>query len=54
MGTEFDEIGKLIEKAEAAHMLDFETQIFLDIVQNDGLVIAAKFVFYLSIVLALL
>ncbi|XP_076270199.1 DNA repair endonuclease XPF mei-9 isoform X1 [Rhynchophorus ferrugineus] len=39
---EFDEIAKLIEKAEVEHMLEFETQIFLDIVQNDGLVIAAK------------
>lgn len=36
------EIDKIIEKTNLEEMLEFETQIFLDIVHNDGLVIAAK------------
>lgn len=36
------EIDTLIEKANLEDMLEFETQIFLDIIHNDGLVVAAK------------
>lgn len=36
------EIDSLIEKTNLEEMLEFETQIFLDIVHNDGLVVAAK------------
>lgn len=36
------EIDALIEKANLEDMLEFETQVFLDIVHNDALVIAAK------------
>lgn len=36
------EIDALIEKTNLEDMLEFETQIFLDIVHNDGLIVAAK------------
>lgn len=36
------EIDTLIEKANLEDMLEFETQIFLDIMHNDSLVVAAK------------
>lgn len=36
------QIDSLIEKTNLGDMLEFETQIFLDIVHNDGLVVAAK------------
>lgn len=35
-------IDELIEKAQLEDMLECETQIFLDVVHKDGLVIAAK------------
>lgn len=31
-----------LEKTDIEYMLEFETQIFLDLVQSDGLIIAAK------------
>lgn len=37
-----DETDNILAKTDLQHMLEFETQIFLDIVHNDGLVIAAK------------
>lgn len=40
--TEESELDKLLEKTDLDYMLEFETQIFLDIVQKDGLVVAAK------------
>lgn len=36
------EIDSLLENKELFDMLEFETQIFLDIVQTDALIIAAK------------
>lgn len=36
------DIDELIEKAQLEDMLEFETQMFLDVVHKDGLVIAAK------------
>ncbi|CAG9863066.1 unnamed protein product [Phyllotreta striolata] len=42
MSTEIDEIDKIIEKTDLKCMLEFETQIFLDITHNDGIVVAAK------------
>lgn len=36
------EVDTLIEKANLEEMLEFETHIFLDIVRNDGLIVAAK------------
>lgn len=33
---------EVIEKTKLERMLEFETQMFLDIVHKDGLVIAAK------------
>lgn len=32
----------LLDKADIEYMLEFETEIFLDIVRSDGLVVAAK------------
>lgn len=42
--SEFDRIDKILEKdeSESLRFLDFEKQIFLDCVYNDGLVICAK------------
>lgn len=37
-----ESFNNLIEKTELEYMLEFETQIFLDIIHNDGLVVAAK------------
>ena len=31
-------------KADLEYMLEFETQIFLDIIHKDGLVVAAKYI----------
>lgn len=42
------EIDALIENANLDDMLEFETQIFLDVVHNDGLVVAAKCVIAFS------
>lgn len=36
------QIDTLIEKTNLEEMLEFETQIFLDVVHSDSLVIAAK------------
>ncbi|CAH1113748.1 unnamed protein product, partial [Psylliodes chrysocephalus] len=36
------QIENLLENVELKQMLDFETQIFLDLVHNDGLVVASK------------
>lgn len=38
-----DVTDNLLTKTDLQHMLEFETQIFLDIVRSDGLVIAAKY-----------
>lgn len=43
--AETSKIDELLEKIDLEYMLQFETQIFLDVVHNDGLVVAAKFVF---------
>lgn len=42
--SEFDRIDKILEKdeSEILKLLDFEKQIFLDCVYNDGLVVCAK------------
>lgn len=40
------ELDKLLEKTDLEYMLEFETQIFLDVLHKDGLVVAAKYVFY--------
>lgn len=37
------QIENLLENVELKQMLDFETQIFLDLVHNDGLVVASKY-----------
>lgn len=37
-------IDELIEKSDLYDMLEFETQVFLDVVHNDGLIVAAKYV----------
>ncbi|XP_044268362.1 DNA repair endonuclease XPF isoform X2 [Tribolium madens] len=36
------ELDKLLDKTDLEYMLEFETQIFLDILHKDGLVVAAK------------
>lgn len=41
-------IDELIEKTQIEDMLQFETQIFLDAVHKDGLVVAAKYVLNLQ------
>lgn len=38
------ETNNLLKNTDLQSMLEFETQIFLDIVHSDGLVIAAKYV----------
>lgn len=43
MDGENSDIENLLRKVDIEHMLQFETQIFLDIVRSDGLVIAAKY-----------
>lgn len=40
-----ESIDQLLEKTELTYMLEFETQMFLDIIHNDGLVVASKYVF---------
>lgn len=35
-------LDELIDKTPLEHMLEYETQIFLDVIHSDGLVIAAK------------
>ncbi|XP_050309365.1 DNA repair endonuclease XPF [Anthonomus grandis grandis] len=42
MDLENSQIDSLLDKVNIEFMLEFETQIFLDIVRTDGLVIAAK------------
>nr|XP_023011814.1 DNA repair endonuclease XPF [Leptinotarsa decemlineata] len=42
MSMETNDIDNLVEKTDLQYMLEFETQIFLDIVHNDGLVVASK------------
>lgn len=37
-------LDEVIEKTKLERMLEFETQLFLDTVHKDGLVIAAKYV----------
>lgn len=37
-------IDNLLENVDLEYMLEFETQIFLDIIHKDGLVICAKYV----------
>ncbi|RZC36084.1 DNA repair endonuclease XPF, partial [Asbolus verrucosus] len=43
---EVSELDKLLEKVDIEYMLEFETQIFLDILHKDGLVVAAKQVLF--------
>ncbi|CAH0557947.1 unnamed protein product [Brassicogethes aeneus] len=40
--AEDNEIDQLLEKTNLEYMLEFETQIFLDVIHKDGLVICAK------------
>lgn len=42
MSQDEKNLDEIIEKSELEPMLEFETQIFLDTIHNDGLVIAAK------------
>lgn len=42
---ETSKIDEILEKIDLEYMLQFETQIFIDVVHNDGLVVAAKFVY---------
>ncbi|KAG5880660.1 hypothetical protein JTB14_022822 [Gonioctena quinquepunctata] len=42
MSIENNVIDNLLEKTDLEYMLEFETQIFLDIIHNDGLVVASK------------
>lgn len=44
MEGENSQVEALLGNANIEHMLEFETQIFLDIVRSDGLIIAAKYV----------
>jgi DNA excision repair protein ERCC-4 len=40
--SESSEIDQLLENVDLEYMLEFETQIFLDILHKDGLTVAAK------------
>ncbi|XP_072390413.1 DNA repair endonuclease XPF isoform X1 [Diabrotica undecimpunctata] len=42
MDEQLNDTEKLLDKADLKYMLEFETQIFLDCLHNDGLIVASK------------